>query len=383
MHKRDYYEVLGVDRNVGDEEIKKSYRKLALQYHPDRNPGDKTAEESFKEATEAYEVLRDPSRREQYDHFGHSGLKGGYGFDFGAFDLGDALQVLIRDFGDPFGGAFDGLFGSPARARRTSARSGSDLRVRVSLSLGEVAKGTEKKIKFKRMASCKTCGGSGAKKGSSLKTCSACQGAGEIRRVQRSFLGQIVNVSTCGHCRGEGKLVSERCPDCLGEGRIDGEETLLVKVPAGISADNYIPIAGKGHDGLRGGPPGALLVYIEEEEHPIFERSGNDILCDVPITYTLAALGGRIEIPTLDGPHNLTIPAGTQSQKVFTVKGKGLGRLDGRGKGDLYARVTVWVPTKISKEERELLENLAGHIEKEKLEIGRGFHKRLRKLLGE
>ncbi|HVP56528.1 MAG TPA: molecular chaperone DnaJ, partial [bacterium] len=343
MPKRDYYEVLGLDRAATDEDIKKAYRKLALKYHPDRNPNDKNAEESFKEATEAYEVLRDPSRRARYDQFGPDGLRGTqFGFDFGTFDLGEALRAFMRDFGDPLGGAFGDLFGGSRE--RASERAGSDLRVKVSLSLEEIARGAERKIKLRRLVACKTCGGLGAKKGTSLKTCAACHGTGEIRRVQRSFLGQIVNVSVCGQCRGEGRIISEPCNECGGQGRIAGEETVLVKIPAGISSNNYIPIRGKGNDGHRGASSGTLLVYIEEEEHPVFERRGDDILCDVPISFSLAALGGKIEVPTLDGPTNLAIPAGTQSQKVFTLRNRGLGRLDGRGKGDLLVRVTVWVP---------------------------------------
>lgn len=381
MSKRDYYEILGIERGADEQKIKKAYRKLALQYHPDRNPDDSRAEENFKEATEAYEVLRDPDRRAQYDQFGHAGLRGGgFGFDFAAFDLGEALRAFMRDFGSPFGG-IDDFFGGGAR--RPSGVSGSDLRVRVSLSLEELASGTEKKIKLKRLAACKSCEGSGAKKGTSFKTCTVCHGQGETRRVQRSFLGQIVNVSTCGHCRGEGRIVAERCPDCSGEGRINVEETVVVKIPAGISSDNYIPIEGKGNEGARGGRSGSLLVYFEELEHPIFERHGNDILVDVPISFPLAALGGQIEVPTLEGPHRLTVPAGTQSQKIFPLKGKGLGRLDGRGRGDLLVRLTVWVPTKASKEEREILERLGGLLGKEKLESGRPFLKKLKKLLGD
>jgi molecular chaperone DnaJ len=383
MHKRDYYEVLGIDRSADDEDIKKAYRKLALRYHPDRNPDDKGAEESFKEATEAYEALRDPARRSRYDQFGHRGLKGGdFGFDFGSFDLGEALRAFMRDFGDPLGGAFGDLFGAAGRGR-ASERSGGDLRVKVSLGLEEIARGVEKKIKLKRLVTCKACGGVGAKKGSSLRTCSACHGTGELRRVQRSFLGQIVNVSVCGHCRGEGRIISEPCSECDGQGRVAGEETVVVKIPAGISSNNYIPIPAKGNDGHRGAPVGTLLVYIEEEEHPIFERRGDDILCDVPVSFSVAALGGKIEVPTLDGPTSLAIPAGTQSQKIFSLKNRGLGRLDGRGKGDLLIRVTVWVPTKISKEERSLLERISALEDKQGLEPGKGFLKKLRKLLGD
>jgi len=382
MPKRDYYDVLGVDRSADEGQIKKAYRKLALRYHPDRNPDDSRAEENFKEATEAYEVLRDPERRAQYDQFGHAGLRGGgFGFDFASFDLGEALRTFMRDFGSPFG-AMDDFFGGGGARRRTGL-AGSDLRVKVSLKIEELAHGTEKKIKLRRLAACKSCGGSGAKKGTSFKTCEACQGRGETRRVQRSFLGQIVNVSTCGHCRGEGRVVVERCPDCGGEGRINMEETVAVKIPAGISSDNYIPIDGKGNEGVRGGQAGSLLVYFEEEEHPVFERRGYDLLVDMPISFPLAVLGGQIEVPTLEGTHRLTVPAGTQSQKIFPLKGKGLGRLDGRGRGDLLVRVTVWVPTKSSREEREALERLGGLLEKDKLETGKPFRKRLKKLLGD
>jgi molecular chaperone DnaJ len=381
MDKRDYYEVLGVGRDADDDKIKRAYRKLALKYHPDRSPNDKQAEERFKEATEAYEVLRDASRRAQYDRFGHNGMRGAdFGMNFGAFDLGEALRAFMRDFGSPFGGLED-FFGGAAGPRRSASRQGSDLRVKVTLSLEEIARGSEKRIKLKRLAGCKACEGTGAKKGTSAKACSACRGTGEIRTVQRSFLGQIVNVSTCGHCGGEGKIIAERCLDCRGEGRVALEETINVKIPAGISSDNYIPIAGKGNDGLRGGRSGSLLVYIEEEEHTVFERHGEDISCDVPISFAVAALGGHIEVPTLDGPERLTIPPGTQSQKVFVLRGKGLRRLDGRGSGDLLIRVTVWVPTKLSREERELIEGMPRLPDKERLEPGREFLKKLRKHL--
>lgn len=379
MPKRDYYEVLGIGRNASDEDLKKAYRRLALKYHPDRNPGDREAESSFKEATEAYEVLRDPSRRAQYDRFGHQapGGFGGFTFDFGGFDLSDALRAFMRDFGSPFGDIFG------ADAARGGRMRGSDLRVKVTLTLEEVAEGAEKKIKFKRLASCRACGGSGAREGTTLATCPACNGAGEVRRVQRSLFGQIMNVSACGQCQGEGKIIEEPCPDCRGDRRTEVEETVSVKIPAGISADNYIPLRGKGNDGLRGGSSGDLLVYIEEEEHPVFERHGDDIYCNVPISYALAALGGEIEVPTLDGPHQLKIPPGTQSNRVFKLRGKGLARLGRRGKGSELVRTIVWVPTKLGKDERRLLEELARVSGKEKIEPGRSFIRKLMDLLGD
>jgi molecular chaperone DnaJ len=381
MRKRDYYEVLGVDRNATDEEVKKAYRKLALQYHPDRNPDDKTAEAKFKEVTEAYEVLRDSSARARYDRFGHAGVGGAgdFGFDFTTFDLGDALRAFMRDFGSPFGD----IFGTAAGDRRTSVRAGSDLRVKVSLSLEEITEETEKKIRFRRLAGCKACKGTGAKDGASFETCPSCRGTGQVRRVHRSFLGEIVNVSPCSRCRGEGRVVTERCTDCNGEGRIQVDETIQVKIPAGVSSNNYIPIKGKGNDGLRGGPTGSLLVYIEEKEHPVFDRDGADIFCDVPISFSLAALGGTIEVPTLNGPHSLKVPAGTQSQKVFALKGMGLPLLNRRGRGSQLVRLIVWIPTKMSKEEKRLVEQLPDFRESEKLEPGKGFLNRLRKLLGE
>jgi molecular chaperone DnaJ len=381
MSKRDYYEVLGIERGASDEELKKAYRRLALKYHPDRNPGDHEAEARFKEATEAYEVLRDPNRRAQYDRFGHaaSAGMGGFNFDFTGFDLSDALRAFMRDFGSPFGD----IFGTPGGARRGGRMRGSDLRVKVSLTLEEISEGAEKKIKFKRLARCEACGGSGAKEGTSAATCPSCNGTGEVRRVQRSLFGQIMNVTACGNCQGEGKIIEEPCPECRGERRAEAGETVLVKIPAGISSDNYIPIKGKGNDGLRGGPAGDLLVYIEELEHDIFERRGDDIYCNVPISYSVAVLGGEIEVPTLDGGHKLKIPSGTQSNKVFKLRGKGLPRLGRRGRGSELVRTIVWVPTKVGKEERQLLEELSRYSEKQKIEPGRSFVEKLMKLLGD
>jgi molecular chaperone DnaJ len=253
----------------------------------------------------------------------------------------------------------------------------------VTLSLEEVMTESEKRIKFKRKIACDACSGTGAKDGTALENCAACGGKGEIRRIQRTILGQMASVTTCNQCSGQGRVISEACEKCKGKARVRTEETIKVKIPAGVSSENYIPIEGKGDDGLRGGPPGALLVYIDVKEHGVFEREGADVFCDVPISYPLAALGGKLDVPTLDGPHELKIPSGTQSQKVFTLKGKGLPRLRGRGKGNQLVRVIVWVPTKTTKEEKELLERLSGIRGSEKLEPGRGFLQKLRKLLGD
>jgi molecular chaperone DnaJ len=381
MPKRDYYEVLGVSRGATEDDIKKAYRKLALQYHPDRNPDDKAAEERFKEATEAYEILRDSSSRARYDRFGHAGMQdlGGFGFDSGTFDLGDALRAFMRDFGSPF----EDLFGMGRADRRTGAQTGNDLRVKVTLSLEDIARETEKTIRFRRLTSCKACRGTGAKDGTAMGTCPACNGQGQVRRVHQSFLGQFVNVSTCGNCGGQGRVITARCDECKGEGRIQTEETIQIKIPPGISSSNFIPIKGKGNEGIQGGPAGSLLVYIEEKEHPIFERNGADVFCDMPIDFTLAALGGKIDVPTLDGPYELKIPAGTQSQRLFRLKGKGLPRLNRRGKGDELVRVLVWVPTKMSKKEKLLVEQLGEFEQSGELEPGKSFIKKLRKLLGD
>lgn len=379
MTDRDYYEILGVDRQATQQEIKKAYRQLALKYHPDRNPDDSSSEERFKEATEAYEVLKDPARRQRYDRFGHAGMgDSGFGFGFGGISVEEALRAFMNDFGP-----FEGLFGGGGRRRAGGARAGIDLRVTVDLELGDVLREMKKKIRLKRLASCKECGGTGAKDGTAYDTCSACHGRGEIRRVQSTFLGQMVNIVTCSRCGGEGRVVKEPCNRCKGKGRVEVQETLEVTIPPGVATGNYLRIEGKGNDGLRGGPPGELHVYINVKDHPVFERDGDDILCNIPISFPLAALGGKIEVPTLDGSHELKIPAGTQSQKVFTLKGKGLPGVRRLGKGNEYVRVIVWVPTKVSGEEKELLQKLSKFENRENLKPGKSFLEKLKSLLGD
>ncbi len=362
MSKRDYYEVRGVTRGAAPDEIKKAYRKLALLYHPDRNQGDAGAEEKFKEATEAYEVLRDPGKRSRYDQLGHAGMEnafggGGAGAGFAGFDLSDALRAFMRDFGGGGGGGFADLFGGMGgeRGRRGPAR-GRDLQIRLALTLEEVASGIDRKIKVRIRVPCESCGATGAAPGSSPKTCSTCHGEGEVRQVQRTMLGRFVNVAPCPACGGEGRVIDSPCRDCRGVGTVEKPQTLTVKIPAGVSTGNYIPLRGKGNAGPRGGPAGDLIVLIEEEAHDTFERHGDDILCDLEISYDQAVLGDSIEVPTLDGRVRMNVPAGTPSGKVFRLRGKGIPHLHGRKSGDELVRVQIWVPKKVGREERALLQ---------------------------
>ncbi|MFM7231610.1 MAG: molecular chaperone DnaJ [bacterium] len=354
MAKRDYYEVLGVPRTAGEDEIKKAYRKTAMQWHPDRNPGNAEAEARFKEATEAYEVLRDAQQRAQYDQFGHAGPAmgggaGGFGGgDFGGIDLSDALRAFMRDFG---GG--DDLFGGGGRSRGPGR--GDDLQVKLSLTLEEIASGVEKRIKVKHLKRCEPCSGRG---GTGEGQCPQCKGRGQVRRVQQTMLGQFVNIGTCPRCDGEGTVVATPCKTCGGDGRTSESDTVTVKVPAGVARGNYIPLTGLGDAGPRGGPPGDLIVHIEEKAHELFERHNDDLVVDLPVTFTLLTLGGKAEVPLLGGETaTLDVPAGTPSGHVGRLKNKGLPGLRG-GRGDLHVRLRVWVPTKLTAAERKLLEEL-------------------------
>ena len=360
MTKRDYYEVLGVDRSATTDEIKKAYRKQALRYHPDRNPGDKNAEEHFKEATEAYEVLRNAEKRGLYDQYGHAGVSGragGGGFGAGPdFDLSDALRAFMRDFG---GFGLGDLFGGGTRtATRQRQRAGNDLQVKVSLTLEEVAKGVDKQIKLSSLMACSECSGLGGEPGSEPRTCETCGGSGQIEHVQRSFFGQFVNVSECHRCRGDGRVIDRPCRGCGGTGTKKGSETISVHIPAGVATGNYITVSGHGDAGERGGPRGNLYVIIEEAPNKTFERHGNDILMDLPLTITQLSLGTKIEVPTLDSNVLLRVPSGTPSHKIFRLKGKGIPRLNSYGKGDQLVRVYAWVPEKPTDEEKKLLKEL-------------------------
>ncbi|MDZ7331847.1 MAG: molecular chaperone DnaJ [candidate division KSB1 bacterium] len=352
---KDYYQILGVSRDADANEIKKAYRKLALQYHPDRNAGDKQAEEKFKEVSEAYEVLKDPEKRRRYDQYGESGLKGGFE-DFGGFefDLSDALRTFMSagfGFGDFFGTT------SQARSRRTKVR-GTDLQIRLALTLEEIATGVTKKLKVKRYVRCEVCGGSGLKKGTSMENCPLCHGIGEIRQASRTIFGQFINVTTCSECGGEGRIIKTPCSNCHGEGRVKAESTLNVTIPAGVTSGNYLSLRGEGNVGPRGGPAGDAIVVIEEKEHQYFERHGDDILYDLYVSFSQVALGDEVEVPTLNGRARLTIAPGTQSGKILRMKGKGIPHLNQQGKGDQLVRVLVWTPTKLSEREKQLLREL-------------------------
>ena len=356
MSRRDYYEVLGVPKGASEDEIKKAYRKIAFQHHPDRNPGDKSAEQKFKEATEAYEVLRDGDKRARYDQFGHDGVAGaaggGRGFDFSGFDLADALRAFMRDFGGDVGG-FEELFGG---GRRGGVARGDDLQVRLELTLEEIAAGVQKKIRVRHLRSCADCKGKG---GTGETTCAQCKGAGRVRHVQQSIFGQFVNVATCPACGGAGRTLRHPCKTCGGDGRVSQTETIAVDVPPGVGNGNFIPLRGMGDAGPRGGPDGDLIVMIEEKEHAVFDRDGRDLHVDVPVHYATAVLGGKVEAPSLEGQSfTMDVPAGTASGSVLRVRGRGLPGLRGGGKGDLMVRVVIWVPDRVSSEDKKLLEEL-------------------------
>jgi molecular chaperone DnaJ len=381
MTKRDYYDILGVSKGASEDEIKSSYRKMAMKYHPDRNPGDKGAEDKFKEATEAYEILKDPSKRQAYDQFGHAGLSGGGGFggaDFGGFDISDALRAFMRDFGG-FGFGFDEFFGGGGRGRQNR---GEDLRARVPLTLEEIATGTEKTIKLKRYEECDECRGSGVAPGASKKTCPDCKGNGQVRTISRTFLGTIQQVRTCPTCRGEGEIISSPCPACQGEGRTKTTATVKINIPAGVSSGNYMTMDSQGNAARNRGQSGNLIVIFDEIEHDIFSRQGDNIICQVPISFTMAALGGEMQVPTLNGDHRLKIPSGTQSGKVFRIKGKGIKHLHSGGNGDQLIQVMVWTPDNLSSEDRRLLETLARSSSFTPPRVDKSFLQKLKDSLG-
>jgi molecular chaperone DnaJ len=354
--KRDYYEILGVSKGASADEIKKAYRKVAMQYHPDRNPGDKSAEEKFKEAAEAYEVLSDQEKRGQYDRFGHAGVSGN-----GRGGSNVNMEDIFSQFGDIFGDdVFGSFFGGGGRrgGQRGRGVRGSNLRIKIKLNYEEIAKGVTKQIKVKKHVTCTTCSGSGAKDKGSIQTCSTCNGSGQVRRVQNTFLGQMQTVTTCPTCSGEGSTITQKCTTCKGEGRTYGEETVTLDIPAGVGEGMQMNVGGRGNAGERGGPAGDLIVLIEEEAHKELHRDGLNVAFELHITFPDAVFGTTVEVPTIDGRAKIKIPAGTQSGKIFRLKGKGFPGVNSYEKGDQLIHVNVWTPQNLTSEEKAMLEKL-------------------------
>jgi len=371
MAKRDYYEVLGVDKNASKEDIKKAYRKMAMKYHPDRNPDNKEAEEKFKEAAEAYEVLHDDDKRAKYDRFGHDGLKGAAGGGFEGFnDVNDIFSHFSDIFGSAFGGGgsggggssiFDDFFGggsSQRTSRRTGGTAGSDLKVTIKLTLNEIATGTSKKIKLKRYQKCSICGGTGAKTSNAFQTCSVCGGSGEVRQVSRSVFGQFVNITPCSNCGGTGRVISDPCNACKGEGRVYGESTIKVNIPAGVHDNSYMTLRGEGNAGKNGGPSGDLIVVFKELPHEFFVRDGDNIIYNLYVSFPEAALGAEVEVPTLTGRAKLKIEPGIEAGKFLKMREKGIQHLNRHGAGDQLVKVHIHVPKRVTSKEKELLKEL-------------------------
>ena len=377
MSKRDYYEVLGVSKNASSAEIKKAYRKMALKYHPDKNPDDKEAEAKFKEAAEAYEVLSNPEKKSRYDQFGHAGMGGASGFGGGM-----NMEDIFSQFGDIFGGAgFGGFGGFGGGSGRRRANRGSNIRVKVTLNLKDIVNGVEKKIKVKKYVSCNACSGSGAEGGSSgYTTCSSCNGAGQVNRVTNTFLGQMQTTTTCPTCGGQGKIITDKCNSCHGDGILKDDDTIELKIPAGVEAGMQLSVSGKGNMGARNGVPGDLIVLIEEEEHPELKRDGQNLLYDLYISFADAILGTEVTVPTVNGKAKIKIQPGTQGGKVLRLRNKGIPDVNGYRTGDQLVNVNVWTPQNLSKEEKSLIEKLRNseNFEPKPTEQDKGFFGRMK-----
>lgn len=358
--KRDYYEVLGVQRNSSKDELKKAYRKVALKFHPDRNPDDKSAEAKFKEAAEAYEVLSDDEKRQRYDQYGHAGVNGPAGQQGGFNNMDDIFSQFSDIFG---GGGFGDIFGNRGGGRggqgqRSQGQRGSNLRIKVGLTLEEISEGATKKIKVKKYVNCGSCAGTGAKDKNAVKTCNTCKGSGYVRRVQNTFLGQMQTTGACPTCNGAGKTITSKCTSCSGEGRVYDEELITLEIPAGVSEGMQLSMSGKGNAGMQGGPAGDLIINIKEKEHDFFTRDNNNILYELEVNFADAVLGTSIEVPTLTGKVKITLPQGTPSGKIFRLRGKGLPSVQGYNRGDQLIHVNIFVPEQISSEERKVLETM-------------------------
>ncbi len=365
MAKRDYYEILGVNKNSSADEIKKAYRKVAMQYHPDRNPGDKASEEKFKEAAEAYEVLSDSDKRAKYDRFGHQGVGGAASGGYGGGG-GMRMEDIFSNFGDVFGegNPFESFFGGGRQGggQRTRGIRGGNIRIKVSLTLRDMAEGVQKKLKVKKYISCHVCGGNGAKDKNSFTSCPTCKGSGYVRRVTNTILGQMQTTTTCPTCNGEGQTISAKCLHCKGEGREYAEETITVDIPAGVTDGMQLSMSGKGNAGERGGMPGDLIILIEEEAHEELKREGTNVIYELHISFMDAALGTAVEVPTIDGKAKIKIKPGTQAGEIFRLKGKGLPNLNAYGKGDQLIHVNIWTPKSLTPEEQKIIEKLRDHV---------------------
>jgi molecular chaperone DnaJ len=377
----DFYSTLGVPRTASDDDIKKAYRKLAMTYHPDRNNGSREAEEKFKEITEAYDVLRDPNKRAAYDRYGEAGLRGAGAGGYHHVDLAEALNIFMRDLGG-MGGFADLFGGGRSGGGQTGPRTGSDIRITVPLRLAEVETGVEKTVTVKLLTSCDKCEGSGAEPGTSAQRCTTCAGAGEVRRAQKSFFGQVISVTPCPTCAGEGTIITSPCKKCRGEGRIRQEQEIKIKVPAGVATGQYMTIRGVGNVGPRGGGKGDILVVFEVEEDSRFERDGEDLYTEVLVTYPQLVFGAEVQVPTVSSSVTLQVPARTESGQVFHLRGRGLPRVNASGVGDLHVRLQLFTPEELTAEEESLIKNL-GEIQTAPLQRKeKGFWSKIKESLG-